>query len=155
MYTTYITIILGFVFVFVVPLLYYKHLKKKKARKEINNFTKLAKQRNLNLDFAESMPNLLIGLDATSKKLFASEGLNGEKELIADLQELVSCEIHTVRRPHSGEINFIALQLNSPAKADHKIIFYNAGLEVHPDAVRRLEAAEKWNKIVSANIRMK
>lgn len=153
MYTPYITITLGIVCVFVVPVVYYNYIKNKKTKKIIGNFERQAKDKNLNLDYAESMPNLLIGVDAASRKLFALQGMNAEQEKIVDLKDLVSCEIHTVRKPPSGEITLISLHLSSRSKLNHEIVFYNAGMEVHPDAERRMEAAVKWERIISANIK--
>lgn len=152
MYTQPILITLGVLALVIIPILYFNSLQKKKARKEIYKLNQLAKKNDLNLDFAEAMPNLLIGMDATSRKLMTVEGFKADLQRIFDLGDLVSCEVLIDRTKSSGGINLIALKLELNIKGNQQIVFYNEELEVHPNAERRLEMAEKWKKIICANI---
>lgn len=154
MYIHSLLIAASIIFVFIAPIAYFSSLQKRKAKKEILKLEQFAQKNALNLDFSEALPSLLLGMDAASRKLLVVELINEKQERILDLRNLNSCEIYTDRSKSAGGINLIALKLNSGDKGNPlpKIVFYNEDFEVNPDAERRLQAAEKWKKIISANI---
>ena len=154
MYTHSLLIATSIIFVFIAPILYFNSLNKKKVRKEVQKLTQLAQRNSLNLDFSESLPNLLLGLDVTSQKFLVIELAREGQERIFEIGDLSSCEVDIDRRKAAGGINLVSLKLFPKVKSNpaSEIVFYNEDLEVFPDAERRLQAAEKWKKILQANI---
>lgn len=153
MYTHPLFLIVSLIFVSLAPVLYVNSMQKRKRKKNLEKFNLIARENGLELNFQDSLPNLLMGMDTSAQKLLLVEVLNAGKIIIFDLQGYSSCELYS-SRSKSGGIDRVGLTFRSKRKQEELLLLYDETLEVHPDATRRLQLAERWKDLINQNLRL-
>lgn len=153
MYTHPLFLVISLIFVTLAPVLYVNSMQKRKRKKNIDKLNLLATENGLNLDIQDSLPNLLMGMDSSARKLLLVEILNARKIKIVDLQDCSSCELYS-SRSKSGGIDRVGLSFRGKGKNEELLLLYDEALEIHPDAVRRLQLAERWRNLINRELRL-
>src|SRR5690606_10254823 len=96
MYTHPIFIALSIVFISVAPILYVNSMQKRKRKKDLDRLLLLAQENNFHPDKMVSLPFLLLGLEAGTRRLLTVH-LPSEQIRFIDLKEFKVCEVHLNR----------------------------------------------------------
>lgn len=131
------------------PIVYLVITTSRKEKKVKNAILKLAKANLLILKHLDLNGDLIVGLDATQKKLiYSSRKKISENFEIIDLNEQTSCVIKTQRTPKKY-LEYVGIQLISP-KTQKEIVFYAENEDDSPttDPQMCLKEAEKWQLLI-------
>jgi hypothetical protein len=146
---------------FLVPIVYFEYFRKRAAVKFAAGFKKASHKNSLHLSQYDVWNDRYgIGIDPAAKKMIYLNQANGQAvTLVQDLRELKKCRVEREdsllampdgNRKIPARVN-LQLEFTSPGKNQVSVEFYKAKIG---DSLRdEVLLAEKWAKIINANIR--
>lgn len=150
----------GLFIVFMAPILYIIFNQSAKDKKRLKNLKRIAKEHNLNLSQIEVSNTLLLGLDEKAKKLVIVEPTNEMQFDVVDLTQLDRSQVAKKslpaanRKKGNDKVIHVSLELVQNHGTDKvtDIVFYDENDNESFDPETKLFIAQKWDKLIRANI---
>ncbi len=151
---------LGLFFLFMGPILYIIFKQSAKDRGRLKHLKKICSEHHMDPTHFEISNTLLLGLDEKAKKMIVLEPQNEMKYEVIALDELDRSQVSkkTFTEPHSKKskdrVVHVSLDLvwNHGTDKTKDIIFYDEEDNDSLDPEARLFIAQKWDRMIRANI---
>lgn len=145
---------MGMLFLFVGPIIFLIYSQKQNYTRLNKLLNQKSEEYSIKPDTTELTPTILLGLDATLKKLLYVYPEH-KQAMIVSLSDIKDCGIKKVNfKDLPGSINFVSLILNFKKREEPavEIVFYNENDDSTPDSGAQLQLANKWEKIISRHL---
>lgn len=152
---TTILIGLGFLLVFIGPIVILSIVQKKKQKAKTKKLFEVSKIHNLNPEVVETTSMIAIGLDPNAKQVVVVEPRRNDAFEVVNLQDVKSCRIRTSGASNGqSSYTYVGIDLTPKGKSAKgvELTFYDDQEELNLTAEAELLRAKKWQELLEKHL---
>lgn len=152
---TTILIGLGFLLVFIGPVITLFIIQKNKQKAKTRKLFEISKEHNLSPEVVETTSMIALGLDSNAKQMVVVEPRRNDSFEVVDLQDVKSCRIRTSGASNGqNSYTYVGIDLISKEKGnkDLELTFYDDEEELNLTAEAELLRARKWQELLEKHL---